>query len=583
MNGDLARGRRRTDRATLWILALGVFLWLVPAIAGFLRLSAASVWDDSYIWFRYADRMLLDGAIAIGPGTEPSFGTTSLLYLIPVLAMRLLSPDEPALALGLTSWLCGIAFLAALWRLLASSIDLRSQAGAVAFVVVGLSFAFGSHTISTHFASGMDTTFVMLFGTVLLHLGLSWERAPTAKRAVRFWIAASLSFLVRPDMMLYALCIPAAVGIGSRVGGTADHRRFRQSVRVLLGIGGTTLALLLVSWAYFDSPLPLPFYAKTQQIYGSYIQEYYAGEPRKQLLGYLSSTAPLWLAVVAGLSLDPRRWWSERTLVERGAIPATAFFLAYYYVAVLQVMGSSARFFYPTLPALALIGAGSALRLVKKAFAANRLSTRIIVGLVVTVCVVSIGLTTRSIATTTEEALRGKSFFSFDVWEDYRHNYRQLWPGLDQVSLLPDDLVLATSELGHPLAMNPGKRVIDLAGLTETEIAHHGFSTDRFLELYSPDFLYLPHWHYREMISELLQSAEFRRRYAIMHASRIGAKIHVAVRKDSPYVEPLRKIIEGLLVPEDVPEAPPGDSDSEAIPLDSGGIEDRSGGASSAR
>ena len=114
---------------------------------------------------------------------------------------------------------------------------------------------------------------------------------------------------------------------------------------------------------------------------------------------------------------------------------------------------------------------------------------------------------------------------------------------------MPDDLVIATTEVGLPAALNPGKVIVDKAGLNETTIARNGFSADWLLERYAPDLIYLPHPHYRGMARALVGNPAFVAGYQIYSSQELGGVLMgVAVRRDGPYANRLRAIMDQALV-----------------------------------
>jgi len=60
----------------LLILLAGVYLGVAT-----WELSVVWLWDDAYMFSRYAHNILNNGAIAWNPDGVPTYGATSLLYL----------------------------------------------------------------------------------------------------------------------------------------------------------------------------------------------------------------------------------------------------------------------------------------------------------------------------------------------------------------------------------------------------------------------------------------------------------------------------------------------------------------------
>ena len=122
----------------------------------------------------------------------------------------------------------------------------------------------------------------------------------------------------------------------------------------------------------------------------------------------------------------------------------------------------------------------------------------------------------------------------------YHYLYR-----LDEFSSLPNNLVMATTEVGYPSVLNPHKLIVDLAGLNETDFAHNrSFSAELLFRKYHPDVIFMPHPHYQEMIQMISQNSYFRDHYDYLSLHDFGVKMGVALYKDSKYYQAMKKIVE---------------------------------------
>jgi hypothetical protein len=113
------------------------------------------------------------------------------------------------------------------------------------------------------------------------------------------------------------------------------------------------------------------------------------------------------------------------------------------------------------------------------------------------------------------------------------------------MSKLPDDLVMTTTEMGFLSAMNPRKKIIDLAGLNEREFAHRPFDADRLLTDMAPDLIYMPHDDYTKMIADIQGSPAFAGYEHYDKRQLQTNKFGMAIRKDSPYYEQMHQIAVG--------------------------------------
>ncbi|MEW5871908.1 MAG: hypothetical protein AB1894_21750 [Chloroflexota bacterium] len=519
--------------------------------------SANYLWDDAYMFSRYADNLISTGKISWNPGGEPTYGLTSPLYLIVVTPLRLLFPDNVGLAVILSSCVCGFTFLLLLPVLLhfSTKVNLVSK---VVTALVFISFTSSSVSLPIHFTSGMDTTFTLAYITMYLCAAVWWERSNSRKGSLVVCLLGGITFLVRPDLLLYTIFVPFMVLIL----GTSKSLKIRGGL-----ILGATLILLGIqiffTTYYFKSPLPLPFYAKSTRLYGAFIYTLYRSTALNELLAFIISYRfPLSIMVVVGVpTLVYKRQWLL-TPVETGVFVATALFLIYYSFFVLQIMYYGQRFYYPVLPAIVLLVS----RYFEHAFIktrlclSNNLAKSIQEGSPKVFLAVSLLLLATLLLPIQVEAFwelrsvwKSHKFAAMDVAEVYKEGRSHIWIALDDFSNLPDDLVIATTEIGQVAALNPNKTVVDLAGLNETYFAHNGFSASWLFLRYGPDLIYMPHPHYKEMIKEIERSPSFSN-YEYFPPESLGlintsSGFHpyflgIALRKDSKYYGVMLEIIQ---------------------------------------
>ena len=413
----------------------------------------------------------------------------------------------------------------------------------------------------------MDTGLAMASLALLLfvwsrHASLVSGREPAPNR---IWIvlASWIAFGVRPDLGLYSLGIPLVICVLAPA-----SRRLGYALTALASAAAVAL-LLAWAWWYFGAPLTLSFYAKAMKAgYGPDFVRTHAPVAGQQLLLFAVFYAPLWIVALIDL---PTRWRGARESENSlwlGVFAATLLHWIYYRFAVMQVVGAWQRFYYPTLPALMLLGATSAARM----FASWQLRNsdaaagkRLVYSgfaLCSVVCALSLALPyswmmrvlpsilapySRQFESATDmlrkEAGSGQ-LVNFSMEERYvSTKARSFWFALDGFSKLPDDLAIATTEVGLPAAMNPGKRIIDIAGLNENSFARHGFDARHLCEDLIPDVIYLPHPDYTTLIEALMKEPSFLREYELYPKQELHSFMDLALRRNSAYFESMRAIV----------------------------------------
>jgi hypothetical protein len=225
---------------------------------------------------------------------------------------------------------------------------------------------------------------------------------------------------------------------------------------------------------------------------------------------------------------------------------AALVFLVFHRFFVLAIMGSHQRFYYPVLPA-ALFLSIQVVVCVAQLKAPQRWTERLAAssrmawsaGAVLLVLAIA-SLLPR--AWSAVASLRSTPRLqNMTVLENYRHNWPSgYWIRLDAFSQLPDDLVIATTEVGYPGVLNPRKRIVDLAGLNDTHFAKHGFTAANLFERYQPDLFLLPRSHYAAMRGALIDSPEFRSGYEVF---RPPQGLVMALRRDSQHYPAMRRVL----------------------------------------
>jgi hypothetical protein len=512
---------------------------LLAAAKVVVRFDVQTLWDDSYMFHRYALNLVNEGRLAWNPGGPTTYGLTAPMVLTLTVPLHLLTAGNAALTVMLTSTVAGVIFaglLVLLWRAAPGTRAIKA-AGAL---VVAICFA--RSTTVDHFVSGMDTTFGMAYLTLWLLAWRRMERTASSRLAVVVGVLGGLAFWARPDLAVYTLGVPAALAVLAR-----EPERRRRGLLALAVCAGVLATVLVANRLYFSSWLPLPFYAKSTGIYGASIWRAYRGNSTIELAAFLVGYWPLFMLVVLDVALGVRRWW-RREPTDLALCAATVFLLLYYWLVPLPVMYFSSRFYHPVLPALIYLAWQAAARLgaavAPVVGAGTRAAAFSLLG-----CAALAGIWVVLIPQTVDSSRDAvtagvwRTTGRFDALKHAKESGPQkYWHRFDKYAALPDDLVVATTEVGMLSAIMPRKVVVDLAALNETEFAHAGFDPGRMFDKYKPDLLYMPHPHYKEMTQAIQKHPAFGG-YELFEKSALGTKeFGLAIRKDSKHYAAMKEI-----------------------------------------
>lgn len=514
-------------------------------LAALLRIAARCTgdvtWDDAHMFGRYAENLLHHGTLAWNPGGPPTYGLTSLLFLLLVAPLRAALPGLPGLATALGSLLPALAFaLVGVPVLVRRGSPARGPFAAVVALGLALLLVRPESPFFEHAGSGMDTTFDLLFVAGYLVVARATFDAPTRGRAVLLGLLGAASFGVRPDLLLFAGLVPFALA-------TADDARRRAGL-VSLGVTGLGLAAVLaLTTRTFGSTLPLPFHAKATGLYRSpALVARYRGAGLRELTGFLEAFAPACVVVALDVASGARTWLLARRRLELSLLVASVVYAGFYAAFVMPIMGHFQRFYLPLVPPLFVLAASSAVELRRRLGArgapARPTSLALAAGVLLTgLALPSVALGAREVA----DAHRRGALGDFDLGWAYRQRHAAYWYCLDHVAALPDDLVIASTEVGLPGALAPGKTVVDLAGLNDRDFALAPFSAARLFEKVRPDLIYLPHPDYDAMIRELDASPTLAEHYDVVPAERLRTTFGVALDRDGRHYTELRALVDG--------------------------------------
>lgn len=528
-----ARGAETSDAVLSWSIVCACALSLILLLTRRLlsHTTPADVYDDALMFTRYAHNILAGYGPAWNPGGPATYGCTSIAYML-ASAVGLLAIHNDLALVTILSVGFGLTMLGALGVLVSRVLGGPKVDGAAWLCLLLLPALVLAPPLVMNFVDGMDTTLaVTLFAIWVVGL-LRLEAAGLPRTGIGLGIAGALLFWVRPEMAALAAALLAAQWL---FGAKEARGRFGIATAACVAAGALVLT---VNQAVFHTVVPLAFYAKATNFYGDFNVAFYVPLRGEFLRFFLWLIAGPLAAIGLAAIRERGGFWRRLPLSAKSAAVAGLVYGAYIYFHVLPIMAYFGRFYWPLLP-LVFVVAAHAVRPyagsvhARPAILAGSLSM----------------LAWTTVYFITVVALGQARVPVFDVATNYRTNYGWYWYALDDFSRLPDGVRIATTEVGNPGAMNPGKQVLDLAGLNDTEICRHPHAiVDRMLR-FRPDLVYMPHPDYRGMLAEFNASAPFHRDYELFTAANLGAFMSVAIRRDSAFYRQLRVIALGAKGP----------------------------------
>jgi hypothetical protein len=537
-NSFLPLGRR-------YLNALSIIIFLLALLSYFNYVENVSItgFDDAYMFVRYADNFLSGYGVAWNRDGTQTYGVTSILYLFWIVVLRWLFPEvDSANVLIRASALFGLLAIGVNTITINSFVRSKTLAKLKLPLAASMTYLLLSPIYRFHAVSGMDTTLSIFVNSVLALLAFRLTFRSDPRSMLLTVLAGYLSFLARPDNLLYAICLPVSCQLL-----LSDIDQKKTSTRYLLGLFAVLLIDSIAKWTIFGDPLPLPFYAKTNGYYEGYIGAY-----QWNPMGYLIYFGSLVLPFLVLISLFVRK--ESMKIISAFMIPVAVTFA--YFFSVVQIMGMEARYYVPALPFFVI---SSFLVLDRYLEEQHRNSyTWWLAGRHIRLrLLVIFGLITLLV----QPAFR---IFAGDIYErlfllrdptsgrmvNYKTASGQFppelgwWSSIQAVSSiasnLPQGTRVAMSEYGFIGAQSPNVYIIDPLGLNDPIFAHQGFSAFEFFDR-KPDLIWLPHPDYTAIVSSILNANEFWMEYDYYPGA---FDYGIAIRRDSVSYQIIYEMVE---------------------------------------
>lgn len=223
----------------------GWFSWLavvgaLGALVVFVVRHAFSIYDDAYIYFRYADNLAAGCGFAFNCGSPAVEGFTSPLYLLLLWLGAALTGDVEAWSQILGTLSLGAALVLA--------VRLAHQEGAAASAFAGAASALAvagvlaaDHHVLLNAVSGLETPLAAACIVALAGAVLRRDRGWTVTWAL-------VGVLLRPECGVFILLLPML-----------PWMRTRREVGIVLA---SLAAMTAIRWVVFGDVLPNTYWAK---------------------------------------------------------------------------------------------------------------------------------------------------------------------------------------------------------------------------------------------------------------------------------------------------------------------------------
>ncbi len=516
----LARFEVSGRALALWLLAAYVAIAAIHLASG-LDLEA---WDDSYFFKRIGLNILEHGTAAWNVEDGPVYGNTSQGFQLVALIPLLLDADHYIAIIKLLS-AAAMVLLFAVYTAAARRVeDPADRAAALGAAVLGASAPY--LLLLVH--SGMETclSFVVIaVNLVAIHRGAATRRAMA-------WVVGStvLVYLTRPDAVAISL-VSMAIYYWAR-----DRR---PPWRAMLLCGLALAVVLGLCKLYFGTAFPLAFYLKSRAltVYTADFVSLDFGIKHRNLLGLLVMAAPLLYVAAHGRSA-----WTA------ALVSSFVLFNVYHWVSTVEVMGSFARFYLPSLVPLTLAAIEAAPRMRQRSrplvavlfcvayvlavmylhqhrliydekdrFIA-RISDDLYVGYAVGAAILVVGARLHAAAALVAVAILVTGVTGLPLRAPRLHSDQSLIAshierpttvrGIRAVkACIAQPLRMYHTEIGVPGVMFQDSTVTDMAGLMDEEIALRGMDFDARCMRDRPEVIFLPHRNYKSLRDQIARGA----------------------------------------------------------------------------
>lgn len=496
--------------------------------------------DNAYMFIRYARIWHLGYGAAWNIGEAPVYGNTSQLHFLFVLLLTSFSALTDDMVIKWSSFVP--AFLLMLWLpwfcLRHSSLFSSHPVYQKYILWMGIvcPLVYWNSPYSYHFLTGMDTSLSALLQLWMIDAVLTYAQQSNNARCSARWLGLVvvfiyLSYATRPENIL--ACSLFAFGyLYFIVGNHRDALWMMACLAVLLVID------TLFKYWYFGDVVPMAFYTKSTGFFDGFAGRF-LNHPFFPIFSCLIYSWPFLAVLVFTVN--------KNNLLKMAIFVVPVLLTVTYFFTMLNIMNIQARYEYPFLFYFLAL---SVTQLEFVSIAKLR-ATRLVVSTLVSLAMlVAFNFGDRHagdivrylVARQGDPGLCSSPVLDdpapipspvIYTWKD------KIFQMTDVFTRAPAGVKVVTTEHGYFGVKNLQINIIDVAGLHNAYIAHHGFSVD-WLYAQKPDVIWLPHWHYTCLNHRLVYNDEFIRHYRLFPGL---FNLGIALRSDSPYFNILYDLV----------------------------------------
>lgn len=507
------------------VAALLWYFWLPFLLAyvnDLVNGPARSMIDDSFMFLRYAKIWAAGHGVAWNMDQSPVYGLTSQLHFLLVIFLNTFTSLSDERIVLFSSAIPGLLLVFYLPLVCAKHALLFSRKSlgwryVFWFATAGSIFIYFSQ-VEFHSRMGMETCLSTLLHAGLIDMVLTYGKNPVYRNKILIVVVAAALFLTRIDNIIVAFLFPIAYLF-------FVEKKPKDALHVGLAISVFILVFELFCEWYYGDFFPLSFYSKQAGYFRGFV-----GAVEHNVLYTLSyflyGIFPFVVLIVIFYK-------------NKNALPIAIFLLPAlvtisYYFTMLTIMNLGSRYCFPFTVYFVIAGCIYISQEAMKDYLRILLAS-----LSLAVMYVGIMMLDKYHEEVAAYFTKPTGFCSTGDMMDldpgtpdlpYIKGFQTLVRFADMLNELPEGTKIVMTEFGYVGARNPRIHIIDVVGLHDRYVAHHGFSAQWLFEQ-KPDAIWVPHQDYTCMNHDILLSREFKTQYEYYPGL---FNWGYALRKDSP-------------------------------------------------